>query len=493
MTGLDGTHVRVLVVGAGFAGLGAAIRMRRSGEDSFLVLEQADEVGGTWRDNTYPGVACDVPSHLYSFSFAPKSDWKRRFAGGEEIRQYLRSCAEEVAEHIRCGTRLLSAEWRQGPRSWKVTTNAGTITAGALVLASGRFSRPALPTLPGLVTFPGRVCHTARWDPRIVPEGARIGVVGSGASAVQAVPALVGRGAQVTVFQRSAPWILPKHDAAYGTAEQSVFAADDDVRRDHRAEIFDELDSAFEARVLGSTAHTELRRRAQDHLRRSIPAGPVREALTPADEVGCRRVLLSDDFYPAVASGAAAVEPSAPLAVQGRAVRAASGRTYELDALVFATGFDASRPAIASSIVGRGGETLAEHWADGMTSYGSTSVSGFPNCIILGGPHAALGHNSAVAMLEAQFDQLLSALASVPAGGVWEVRAEAEKAYTAMIDERAASTAWVSPGCRSWYRHGGTGRVTLLWPGTAQEYRRRFGVFHPEQHTIEQVALGSSC
>ncbi|WP_211358963.1 flavin-containing monooxygenase [Nesterenkonia populi] len=487
MTALEGTHVRVLVVGAGFAGIGAGIRLARSGERSFLVLERAGTVGGTWRDNTYPGAACDIPSHLYSFSFAPKPDWRRRFAPAEEIHQYLQECAEEVSGHIRCGVRMLSAAWDDDERCWRVLTSAGTVTASVLVLAPGRFTRPALPELPGLVTFPGPVCHTARWDPSIAPEGTRVGVVGSGASAVQVAPALAEQGAEVTVFQRSAPWIIPKGDAAYDRAERQAFAGNSEARAAHRAEIFQDLDAGFEARVLGTEAHEALRRRAQEHLHRSIPPGPVRDALAPASEVGCKRVLLSDDFYPAAASGAVSVEASAPVTVRGQSVRAASGRTYELDALVFATGFDASRPAIASAVFGRGGTSLAEHWAGGMTSYASTAVSGFPNCMLLGGPNAALGHNSAVAMLEAQFEQLLSTLAAVPRGGVWEARPEAERAYTAMIDERAAATAWVSPGCTSWYRDRGTGRVTLLWPGTAEEYRRRYAAFRPEHYMLSST------
>lgn len=489
MTGpLQGRHVRVAVIGAGFAGIGAAIRLARSGEDSFLVLEQAEEVGGTWRDNTYPGVACDIPSHLYSFSFAPKSGWRRRFAPGAEIRQYLRDCAQEVSGHIRRSTRMLSAAWEEAPGHWRVATSAGSLTASVLVLASGRFSRPSLPEVPGLVTFPGPVCHTARWNPEIIPEGLRIGVVGSGASAVQTAPALAAQGAQVTVFQRSAPWIVPKEDAVYDAAQRRRFAVDGTARAEHRRTIFEELDAGFEARILGTAAHASLRRRAQEHLHRHIPRGPLREALTPDYAAGCKRVLLSDDFYPAVASGTVSVEPSPPGSVLGRRLRATSGRSYELDALVFATGFDASSPAFASAVFGRGGESLAEHWAGGMVSYASTAVSGFPNCLILGGPNAALGHNSAVAMLETQFDHLLSTLRRVPEGTVWEVLPEAEEQYTRMIDQRAAATAWMSPGCSSWYRDGGTGRLTLLWPGTATEYRRRYSAFRPERFALTRAA-----
>lgn len=468
-------HVRVAVIGAGFAGIGAAIRLARSGERSFVVLERAGSVGGTWRDNVYPGVACDIPSHLYSLSFAPKPDWRRRFAEGSEIRTYLERCAEEpgVRERIRTGVALLDATWSEGEALWQLQTSNGPITASFLVLATGRFTDPHVPEVPGLDGFAGPICHTARWDAAVAGPGMRVGVVGTGASAAQLVPRLLDAGAQVTVFQRTAPWVIPKDDALYSEAERARFVADDTVREQHRKQIFDDMEAWFVTRQLGTDANAELGQRSLAHLHAQVQDPDLRELVTPGYTMGCKRIVVSDDWYPALSSPALTLEASALAHITDGIAVAASGNAYQLDSLVFATGFEASRPVIGALVHGRDGESLSEHWRDGMVSYASTAVSGFPNCFMLGGPNAALGHNSAVAVLETQITHLLDALdqlAAVGVGTVCEVRAEAERRYTVMLETRAAETVWAAGDCTSWYRDGGTGRITLLYPGTANEY-----------------------
>lgn len=491
MTGrLNGRHVRVAVVGAGFAGIGAAMRLTASGERSFVVLERAGEVGGTWRDNIYPGVACDVPSHLYSFSFAPRPDWPRRYASGEQILSYLRDCASDPAirDRLHLGTSLGEARWHEDSAHWELETSRGRMTASVLVLATGRFTEPHIPEVPGLGSFPGPVFHTARWQDADL-AGRRVGVVGTGASAVQVVPELVRAGARVTVFQRSAPWVLPKEDAPYAPAEQELFRQDDGARRAHRRRIFAEMDGGFRARLSETEENAELRRRALGHLSAQVSDPRLLAALTPDYAIGCKRVVLSDSWYPALASGAAALENSAFESVDGPTATAASGRRYRLDALVFATGFEAHRPAVAGSVRGSRGKLLSEHWREGMTSYASTAVSGFPNCFLLGGPNAALGHNSALAVMEAQISHLLSALEHLPEGTVCEASRAAEHEYTRQLDARAAETVWTSGGCSSWYRDSSSGRVTLLWPGTAEEFARRYAQFDAEQFTFRKARL----
>ena len=487
-------HVRVAVIGAGFAGIGAAIQLARSGERSFVVLERADSVGGTWRDNVYPGVACDIPSHLYSFSFAPKADWSRRFARGADIRAYLEQCANlpEARAHIRRGVTLHGATWNERVSSWQLDTSQGPLTASFLVLATGRFSAPHIPDIAGLKHFTGPVCHTARWNDDVAEPGTHIGVVGTGSSAAQLVPRLIAQGHTVTLFQRTAPWVIPKADAPYAAQEIAGFVADDTARAAHRQSIFDDMEAWFTTRRIGTPENDVLRARAQQHLHEQVRSPQLRRALSPEYTLGCKRIVVSDDWYPALTSPRLTLEPSAlarfetdtahphgrPLAV------ATSGTAHRIDSLVFATGFEASRPEIASLVRGRSGELLSEHWRDGMVSYASTAIPGFPNCFVLGGPGSALGHNSAVAILETQIGHLLDAMQHLGDHSVCDARPEAEAAYTRMLDARAAGTVWAAGDCSSWYRDSQTGRLTLLWPSTATEYARLYGNFHAARYRI---------
>jgi cation diffusion facilitator CzcD-associated flavoprotein CzcO len=487
---LEGLHVKIVVVGAGFAGIGTALQLVEHGENSFVVLEQAAEVGGTWRDNIYPGVACDIPSHLYSFSFAPKPNWRHRYGRGNEIHQYLQECAHEpgVAERLHLSTSLYEARWDTSLSLWKITTNRGSFTSSMLVLATGRFGSPHIPKIPGVSTFSGPICHTARWDFNIT-SGMRVAVLGSGASAIQVAPALAQAGCSVINVQRSPAWIVPKMDYSYSEYSRNYFQSDDHARTNYRQEIFTEAETGFEARMLGSTAQAQLKQRALEFLHTHIEDSVLADLLTPDYEIGCKRVLLSDDFYPAVASGAVSVHAGTIRQVAEQQVMLSDGTATEVDAIVFATGFEASQPPIAPKIFGRRSVSLADHWQHGMVSYASTVVSGFPNMFIVGGPNSALGHNSAITMMEAQITHLISALNYL--GNKWqsyEVLPEAELAYTALIDRRAAKTVWLSPGCESWYRHNRNGRLTLLWPGPAREYATEYSQFHPEAFRL--VARG---
>lgn len=462
---------RIAIVGAGFAGLGLAIRLRRAGVRDFVVLERADEIGGVWRDNVYPGVACDIPSHLYSYSFRPKDDWSRVFAPGAEIHDYLRKAAAEegVGPHVRLATSLDRASWDESSRRWRLETSSGLLEAQVLVLAAGRLTEPKLPDVPGLAGFTGAAFHSSRWDP--VPlTGLRVGVVGTGASAVQLLPHVAREAARTVVFQRTPAWVLPRGDRAYAAGEP----------RPSRIDLAAEAERLFEARLDGSSAARDLRGRALDHLAAQVSDPALRATLTPAYAIGCKRAVFSDDYFPALQRGDVTLEPAALTRVEGSRAVSSSGAAYDLDVLVFATGFETGRQPYAALVAGRGGETLADHWRDGMTSHASTVVSGFPNLFIIDGPNATLGHHSAIEVIEAQLDYILGALAHLGrAGGPLDVSPAAEEAYTAFVDRLAARTVWLRGGCDSWYLDERSGRLVLLWPERASEFRRLNGAFDP--------------
>ncbi|MFD7311920.1 flavin-containing monooxygenase [Promicromonospora sp. NPDC059942] len=473
--------VDVAVVGAGLAGVGLGVRLRRAGRTGFTVLERADDVGGTWRDNVYPGVACDIPSALYSYSFLPQPAWSRVFAPGAEIHGYVRDVvqSEGLAPHLRLGTDLTSARWDDDAATWRLTTSRGPLTARVLATAVGRLSEPRVPEIPGLAAFPGRVFHSARWD-RELPAGLRVAVVGTGASAVQLMPELARRAASVVVLQRTPPWVLPRGDRAYAPGEAPP----------DRAALAAEAERLFDARIAGTTAEAELRERALAHLRAQVPDPALRALLTPDYAVGCKRALFSDDWYPALQEPHVTLEPGAPVAVEGSTLVAASGARHEVDVIVLATGFETTRPPFAHLVTGRDGRTLAEHWSGGMTSHASTVVHGFPNLFVLDGPNAGLGHHSALEVIEAQIGYVLGALDHLDATGEpLEVSAAAEAAYTAEVDRRAAETVWLRGGCRSWYVDERSGRLTLLWPGRAAEFRERFGEFDPAPFALDGLPV----
>jgi cation diffusion facilitator CzcD-associated flavoprotein CzcO len=458
-----------LIIGAGFAGLAAAMALRDAGIDA-LVLERGGSVGGTWRDNTYPGVACDVPSHLYGFANHPNPHWSGVFARGDEIRAYLEQVAEIENIEPLLNTPMLEARWDDGV--WRVRTGGahpGELVASALVLACGRLTEPKIPDVPGLESFPGPIFHSARWDHDADLRRARVAVVGTGATAVQLVPTLA-ESADVTLFQRTPAWIVPRDDRPYSAAERSAFAADPALLARLRADLYAEGEARFASRSGDRDAAAAARAVALEHLAAQVPDAALRRALTPDYAFGCKRVLLSDAFYPSLASGAVRLEPSALAVVDGSTLIAASGRRHTADAVVLATGFESTEQPYAPLVRGESG-TLAEHWSEGMTSFGSTVVSGFPNMFVLDGPNASLGHNSSVLMIEAQAAYVARTLARH--AGVLRVDPAAEAAYTAEVDRAAASTPWVSGGCRNWYVDERSGRLTLLWPGTVDDFRAR--------------------
>jgi cation diffusion facilitator CzcD-associated flavoprotein CzcO len=477
-------EVNTLIIGTGFAGLGMAIRLKRRGDDDFLILERAHDVGGTWRDNNYPGAACDVPSHLYSFSFRPNPDWSRVFSPGPEIHEYLRACArdEGLLAHIHFGADMTDASWDDAAGRWVVTTPKGTFTAKYLVTGTGHLADERFPSVPGIETFTGGKFHSARWDHSVPLDGKRIGVVGTGASAIQIIPELAEAAAELVVFQRTPAYVIPRAERSYTEGEKRLFRRDPSAIEELRSELFWTGENTY-AQRRGVPQYLEAgRKMALDHLAAQVPDPELRARLTPDYDPGCKRVLISNTYYPALQAPVTTVEASALEEINGSTVLAASGNGYELDALVFATGFEATEPPFAAHVHGRDGLNLSEHWQAGMQAFDSIAVTGFPNLFILNGPNTSLGHNSIVYIIESQVDYILGAFDFASAHGieVLEPTKEAEDAYVDRIQADAQGTVWIDGGCKSWYVDPRSGKLTLIWPDFGFAFRDKNGTFSPE-------------
>jgi cation diffusion facilitator CzcD-associated flavoprotein CzcO len=469
------SEFRVAIVGTGFAGLGTAIRLRQRGIDDFVVLERADEVGGTWRDNSYPGCTCDVPSHLYSFSFAPNPDWSRSFSPQPEILDYLRGCADRygVRPHVRFGHEVQSARWDEAAQRWRLTTSQGEIVAQVLVAGMGPLSEPSVPDLPGLAGFEGTVFHSARWDHDHDLAGERVAVIGTGASAIQFVPQIQPQVERLTVFQRTAPWVVPRADRAISGAERTALRRVPGLRQAWRAAIYWGRETfvwAFRRpRVIRN-----LQRVAQRHLSRQVADPGLRARLEPDYTIGCKRILLSNDWYPALAQPNVEVVTSPIAEVRPHGVVTANGVEHPADTIVFGTGFHVTDPPAADRVWGRDGVLLKEAWKDGMQAYLGTAIAGFPNMFMLIGPNTGLGHSSMVFMIESQITYVLDALQAMDDQGIAtvDVRPEVQSGFNADVQSQLVDTVWNAGGCRSWYLDG-NGRNTTVWPGYTWRFRQR--------------------
>jgi cation diffusion facilitator CzcD-associated flavoprotein CzcO len=471
----DTKHVRVAIVGAGFAGLGAAIRLLQSGERDLVVLEKAGEIGGTWRDNTYPGCACDVPSVLYSFSFAPNPGWSRSFSRQPEIWDYLKDCVERfnLRPFLRLGVELEQATWDDLAQRWSIQTSDGDLTADVLVAATGPLCEPRIPQIPGLDSFAGTVFHSARWRHDHDLTGRSVAVVGTGASAIQFVPEIAPRVARLTVFQRTAPWIVPRSDRALTSLEHAAYRRFPLLQKAARNFVY----AARELLVFGML-HPRLARVQQRigeaHLRRQVPDPELRAALTPDYAMGCKRILISSDYLPALSRPNVRLETTAVTEVRPHSVVGGDGTEHEVDTIILGTGFHVTDQPIADRVIGRDGRTLAERWQGSPQAYDTVTVSGFPNFFLLLGPNSGLGHNSVVVMAEAGIAHLLAAVRHLDATGAaaLEPSAPAQAAFVAEVDHRMRGSVWTAGGCRSWYLDA-TGRNSTLWPGFTMPFRLR--------------------
>ena len=477
-------HLAVAIIGAGFGGIGLAARLADAGMRNFLIFERAGGVGGTWWANRYPGCACDVPSHLYSLSFAPNPDWTRRFAPRAEIQAYLERCAADfdLKPHLLPGNGIRHAAWDEQAGMWRLTDDRGkTWSADLLVSAMGGLSRPARPDIPGLAGFRGPVFHSQQWDDSVELAGKRVAVIGTGASAAQFVPEIAKQVDSLDVYMRSPQWILPRPDAAIGPRRRRLYRRIPLLQKIARFGIW----LISEARVPGLAWDNRLagfhRWLARRHLRRQVPDPDVRRKLEPTYDIGCKRVILSSDFYPALMRDNVSLIDCGIDRIEPDAVVDSQGRRRVADAIILGTGFRATDPVPEGMITGRDGVDLGKAWRQGPEAWRGVAVGGFPNMFLMMGPNTALGHNSVILMLEAQMEFVLRALDYRRTSGqrVLEIKRSAQRDYNRWLHRKLAGTVWNSGGCSSWYLHPESGLNTTLWPGFTWQYMRMMRRFEP--------------
>jgi cation diffusion facilitator CzcD-associated flavoprotein CzcO len=489
--------VTVAIIGSGFGGIGMAARLTRAGITDVVVLERAADLGGTWRDNSYPGAACDVPSHLYCFSFAPNPGWTRSFSPQPEIWAYLRRVAADtgVTGKIRFGAEVTAARWDPAARVWCVETTSGSLTARFLVTAAGPLSDPLIPGIPGLSTFAGAVFHSAAWDHDYDLTGRNVAVIGTGASAIQFVPRIQPLVSRLTVFQRTPPWILPRRDREVSRLEHWLFRHAPVTQRIARAAIY----LGRETYALGFVKNPGIMRKAETlalrHLHRQVGDPDLRARLTPSYLMGCKRILISSDYYPAL------TQPNVSLAADGiteireKSVVSSDGTVYDVDTLIFGTGFHVSDFPMAQRIFGPDGVSLAHRWSasPAMTAFRGTTTAGFPNLFVLTGPNTGLGHTSQVFMIEAQIRYVASALRHARRHGIdrIEVRLASQAAYDREVQRKMRPTVWVTGGCESWYLDA-NGRNVSLWPDFTWVYAWQTRRFDPSNYELARSARGVS-
>ncbi|RVW11431.1 NAD(P)/FAD-dependent oxidoreductase [Prescottella agglutinans] len=472
-------HHEVIVVGAGISGIGAVIRLQQMGITDVVVLEKGEALGGTWRDNTYPGCACDVPSALYSYSFAPNGGWSRLFAGQNEIREYIERTAgaHRVHERVRFGTELLRAQWDEATRRWTLETSNGAFTANAVIAAAGPWNQPLIPDIPGLDGFTGEVFHSSRWNHDYDLTGKRVAVVGTGASAVQFVPEIAPRVGRLDLYQRTAQWVLPKPDTALPGAVRSVLGAvPGALKALRRIEygIMEALGVGFRnpwiLRVIQQIGRIQLLAQVRDP--------ELRSALTPDYTLGCKRLLMSNTYYPALGLPNVEVHDNAVQSVRGNVVVGADGVEREVDAIIFGTGFHILDMPIAGRVFDGQGRSLDDHWKGSPQAYLGTTVAGFPNAFVLLGPALGTGHTSAFMILEAQLDYLTAAIAAARSAG-WtrmEPRPEVQAAFNAEVQQALATTVYNAGGCQSYFLDV-NGRNSFNWPWSTGRMRERLRHF----------------
>ncbi|WP_234443921.1 flavin-containing monooxygenase [Streptomyces sp. NRRL S-1868] len=480
-------HLRVAVVGSGFSGLGMAIQLLRKGIDDFLVFERADEVGGTWRDNSYPGCACDVMSHLYSFSFARNPGWSSTFGKQAELQAYLRACADRfgVRGHIRFRHELLSATWDEDTRCWHLVTSGGEYTCQVLVTGTGYLSEPAVPDIEGLDSFEGTVFHSSRWDHEHDLAGRRVAVIGTGASAIQFVPKIQPEVGRLDLYQRTPPWIGPKNDKATTALQSWLLHKVPGYQRFRRN--FNMWGREILAFVMSRPkVAAKMQKMASDHLKKSVPDPALRAKLTPDYVLACKRLLFSDAYYPAVQQPNVELVTDSIERIGPRSVITADGTEREVDTIILGTGFQATDRPVAGRIRGRDGVLLRDMWKrQGMAAHRGTTISGFPNLFMLLGPNTTLGHSSQVVMIEAQIRYVLGALEEMSKRNLAsvEVRSKAQSEWNKKLSAKLDGTVWNAGNCRSWYldEHG---RNPSIWPTYTWRFRRQTRRFDPHEYQL---------
>jgi len=470
------TKTRVVIIGAGFGGIGLGIKLKQSGVNDFVILEKSDSVGGVWRENRYPGAACDVPSHLYSFSFEPKADWPRKFSGQADILNYLTKCARKhgLVPHIRFNAEVTKARWNAPTQRWIVRTHNGHVyETQSLVTATGQLNRPYRPPLPGLKNFVGRVFHSAQWPHNYSLTGKRIAVIGTGASAIQFVPAIAPLVRQLTVFQRSAAFVLPKPDKAYSRRRKALFARFPGLLRLSRLLVYIHLELTGLPFVTWRASMNLKRYSFRRFLRRSIEDEDLRARLTPNYRMGCKRILLSNNFYPALCRPNVDLVTKNISKIRRHEIVDRDGVERKFDCIIFGTGFAAAELLVPIKIIGARGRDLHKTWRRGAQAHLGMTVAGFPNFFMLYGPNTNLAHNSIVYMIERQIRYVIACLKPLCRDEIRsiEVKKSVQARYNVKLQRRLKRALW-STDCTNWYvRANGTN--TANWPGYAVEFNLR--------------------
>ena len=480
---------RLVVIGAGFGGLGMATRLTKAGVDDFVVLERAQELGGTWRENTYPGCRCDVPSHLYSYSFELNPDWSSTFSGQAEIWEYMKRVARDhgAYPHIRFGHDVSGASWDEEARRWRIETNRGEFTAQVLVAAPGPLFEPSIPPLEGIESFAGASWHSARWDHHFDLAGKSVAVIGTGASAIQFVPRIRPQVAKLHLFQRTAPWVLPRPDRPITGLERRLYRLFPLAQKLMRAIIY----WVRESFMVGFAKQPRIMMLAEQvskaMLRRQVPDPQLRRKVTPQFRLGCKRVLLADDYYPALAQPNVEVITSGVREVRERSIVDGDGVERPVDAIIYGTGFHVTDMSAGRMVRGRDGLLLDDFWQGSPQAYLGTAVPGFPNLFLLAGPNTGIGHTSLVFLLECQIAYVFDCLRTMVdhALETVEVKREDWHAYNEEIQDKSQQTVWLTGGCQSWYLDR-NGRNTTLYPDFTFKFRRMTRRFNLEDYVATE-------
>ena len=478
------------IIGAGFGGIGMAARLLQSGIDDLVVLEKEAGVGGTWWVNRYPGAACDVPSHLYSFSFAPKPDWSRRFAPQREIQRYLEHCVDHFGLRplLRLNWQVQRMQWQEHDKRWLITSAGGQqISARYVISAIGGLSRPAWPAIPGIDQFEGVITHSQQWNDELQLESQRVAVIGTGASAVQFIPEIAAKVAKLDVYQRTPNWILPRPDRALPSYLQRCYEAMPWLQKLVRFGIWLKAECRVPGLVWSNRLAFGHRWLARRHLKRQVPDLKLRSKLKPDYAIGCKRVLLSSNYYPALCLPQVELVDQPIQRIESNAIVTNDGLRRPADHLILATGFQATEPVPDGMVTGRDGQDLHQLWRHGPQAYKGTSVAGFPNLFMLLGPNTALGHNSVIVMIEAQIDYILHMLGGLDRqhAASSEIRCEAQARFNRHIQGRLNGSVWNQGGCGSWYLHPASGQNTTLWPDFTWQYRRLMRTVAWDDYVIE--------
>jgi cation diffusion facilitator CzcD-associated flavoprotein CzcO len=477
----EAERFRIVIIGAGFAGLGMAIRLKQAGVDDFVILERAADVGGTWRDNSYPGCAVDVQSHLYSFSFAPNPDWTHVYSPQAEIWAYIKQVSEAhgVLGHVRYSHEVIGGDWDESTQRWEVRTTAGRFNAQFVISGMGPLSNPIPPDIPGLETFAGHRFHSARWDHDHDLAGKRVAVIGTGSSAAQFVPEIQPKVGSLLVFQRTPGWTFPRLNRRITKLEQAVYRRAPLVQRAVRARQY-----LYRELIGFCVQHPGLIEPiSKARLRRQIKDPALRAKLTPDYRMGCKRIIVTDDFHPALAKPNVSVVTDRITEIRPTSIVTADGAEHEIDTLILGTGFQVM--PVADPLTGRDGVALAKRWSLRREAYLGTTVAGYPNYFMLVGPNTATGHTSVLLYLEAQVEYIVQALRHMARAGAssLDVPPETQNAFNPDVQDRLASTVWTDGGCRSWYLDpdGGT---SVLWPGYTGRFRKALRRFDPADYEI---------